>query len=355
MPVVSSLGNMLLFHIAKKKGIRVLVGAETRMEGGYCLSEDYSSFTFAEQRFRELLAGASSPKSDAARSYITDYRKRPHTYHYVMESYKRSGSRAAAFAWLAPMRLMRSVSWNLRYIVSYAREGSHDYSDRPALGFLIDTFRRKFRLVRGFNDLYDRYDPREEFAYFPLHLEPEMSLLLLAPRWTDQLNVIKQVAESLPLSFRLYVKEHPAMVGFRTRAYYRELKKIPNVRLIHPNHDSHAIIQDARLIATITGTVGWEAALLGKPVITFGNVYYNALPTVQKCERIDDLALLVKEQLETEPDDRALTSFVAALFEDSASCDLLYLWEFEQDRQKKREGLEEFAELIARKIRLITT
>jgi hypothetical protein len=349
MPVVSSLGNMLLFHIAQKKGIVVLVGAETRIDGGYIFSEDYRRFSFADSRFKQLMHGTKSQREGEARKYLEDYRSKPHTYLYTMESFKNSGARLKAFSWLSPRKIARSIRWLSERIVRTAVEPVHDYMEQSPWWFLFDATRRKFRLMRGFDNLYDPYDSQESFVYFPLHLEPEMAMLVLAPRWTNQINLIKQIAESLPFSFKLYVKEHPAMVGYRTRAYYRKLKKIPNVRLIHPNHDPHAIIKDARLIATITGTVGWEAALLGKPVITFGNVYYNSLSTVSKCTDIEALPMLIKERLaHFVPNDEELVCFIAALLENSEDIHLHELWEKGLEIEEERAAISGFCELLMR-------
>ena len=285
---------------------------------------------------------------EAARTYLAEYRKRPRTYLYYMKSFKDSGSRIAAFLWLSPRNIARSVRWLSERIVQSAMEPARDYMEQSPWWFLLDATRRKFRLMRGFGDLWDSYDPNDEYASYPLHLEPEMAMLLLGPRWTDQINLIKQVAESLPLSSKLYVKEHPVMMGFRPRRYYRELKKIPNVKLIHPNHDSHAIIKGAELIATITGTVGWEALLLRQPAITFWNVYYNAHSTVKKCTNIEELPSLVKEQLEFVLNEDETIRFIAALLEHSENLRLHEMWEKGIEHDAERASIAGFCELFLR-------
>ncbi len=346
LPVVSSLGNMLLYHIAKKKGIRVLVGAETRIDGGYALSEDYRTFSFVDERFAQLRTGATG-NEEAARTYIKKYRDAPRPYLYVMEQFKRSGSRARALRWFLPSSLWRSASW-FAVVLSRALAGkARDYTDEAPWGFFIDRVQRKARLMRGYHDLYDTPVEGEAYAYYPLHLDPEMATLLLAPYWTDQLNLIKQIARSLPLHFKLYVKEHPAMVGYRTRAYYQTLKKIPNVRLVHPNLDNYRLIKESRLLCTITGTAGWEALLFKKPVITFGDVYFNRVSMVKKCERIDELPLLVQQQVERfNFDEHELEQYVAALLERSANVSLHRLWEVGADKKEMVHNLESFCALL---------
>ena len=352
-PVVSAMGNMLLLHIARKKGIVVLVGAETRIEGGYAFSKDYASFSFVEKRFKELMQGDTSPREADAKELLDDFRKKPRAYSYVIGDYKNSGSRLEAYSWLTPWKLARSVRWLSERIVRMAMQSKRDYLEQSPWWFLLDATRRKFRLMRGYRDLYDVYDQHEAFAYYPLHSEPELATLLLSPNWTDQLNLIKQIAQSLPLSFKLYVKEHPSMVGFRTRKYYRELKKIPNVKLIHPNHDSHAIIKDSRLVTTQTGTAGWEALMFKKPVITFGDVYYNALSMVKKCTEIEKLARLVKEQLEHfEWSEQELIQFISALLEDSRNIHLHKLWDKGLDSGSEQSSIALFCELLMQKIKM---
>ncbi len=353
MPVVSAMGNMLLFHIAKKMRITVLTGSETRIEGGYAFSEDYRTFTWIDARFKKIMHGATSPRESEARAYLKEYRAKPRSYSHAIEGYKNSGTPREAYEWLSPWRLARSVKWLSERIVRTIFKPTHDYMEQSPWWFLWDATRRKFRLMRGYSDLHDAYDPREQFAYYPLHFEPELAMLVLAPRWTDQVNLIKQIAESLPFSFKLYVKEHPAMVGFRTRRYYKELKKIPNVKLIHPNHDSYEIIKDARLITTQTGTAGWEALLLQKPVITFGDVYYNTLPAVKKCTEIERLPDIVQEQLEHFVwNEKEFVSFVATLLEESENIRLQELWEKGLEPEKAQRSITIFCKLLMEKIKL---
>ena len=355
-PAISALGNMLLYYMARKKGILVLAGAETRIYGGYSLSQSYRSFTFANTRFNELMQGAKSPRENEARAYTENFRKKPRAYFHTIESYKHSGSRLEAYSWLTPQKLVRSLRWLSERILRSAMESKQDYMVQSPWWFLLDATRRKFRLMRGFNDLYDVYDDSEQFAYYPLHFEPEMAMLVLAPRWTDQINLVRQIAESLPFSFKLYVKEHPGMVGFRTREYYKELKKIPNVRLIHPNHDSHAIIKDAQLIATQTGTAGWEALLLQKPVITFGDVYYNTLSMATKCTNIETLPLLVKEKLENHSHkEDELVNFIASLLEDSVNIRLHELWDKGLDHKETKDSIAKFSRMLLEKYKTIKT
>ena len=42
------------------------------------------------------------------------------------------------------------------------------------------------------------------FIYLPLHQEPERSLLIAAPKFSDQIETIKQIAKNLPKTISIY-------------------------------------------------------------------------------------------------------------------------------------------------------
>ena len=91
---------------------------------------------------------------------------------------------------------------------------------------------------------------------------------------------------------KLLVKEHPAAFGKRPLSYYKKLLAIPNVELIDSSVGTTKIIKYSSLVTTISGSVGFEGIILGKPVIIFGNAPYQILPntTVKKAENISSLS-----------------------------------------------------------------
>ena len=68
--------------------------------------------------------------------------------------------------------------------------------------------------------------PEGNFVYFPLAMEPEKSLLTDAPYFTDQIEIIKKIARSIPINFQVLVKEHPTMskIGWRKEEEYENLE-----------------------------------------------------------------------------------------------------------------------------------
>ena len=354
-----ALGSLLFQEIAKKRGIPIFTVVFPMTRNRISVSERFDRLTGADDLFKKALAMPLEKIShyQEARALIEEFRSKPVLYSDVYLSLVKHG-KWRQFDFLLPQRLAHSLYYNTYKIFTdwkKKRATRTDYTTVHPWHHIFDRVRRKLRNVVGIDDLYDAYDASKPFVFFPLHLEPELAILLLAPFDTDQISIVKRLAQSLPVGMYVYVKEHPQMTPLRPRSFYKELKKIPNVRLLRPEISSFTIIPACSLVAIITGSAGWEASLLGKPVITFGDVFYNALSSVTRSRSPEELPTLVKQQLERgRTDDHELTRFVAALLEDSAECDLLYLWEIETDAQKVRTALTDFADIIGKKIRSVT-
>ncbi|PIP73762.1 MAG: hypothetical protein COW88_00830, partial [Candidatus Lloydbacteria bacterium CG22_combo_CG10-13_8_21_14_all_47_15] len=324
----------------------------------YSLTENYERIEYADNAFSDIRVNRDRHKKYIlqAEKFLTDFRNKPSPYSVVVTPEGRPINRKRQFSFLLPNKIFGSIRWFFKMIYSYYT-GPHreDYSTIKPWHYVWDRLKRKARVLIGFDDLYDEVDFAEDFAFFPLQYQPEVSTMLYSPFYQDQLWLIKQIARSLPIHFKLYVKEHPAMFGYRPRLYYKELKKIPNVKLIRPTIVSFELIRNAKLITTNLGTPGWEGLFMKKPVITFGHAFYNTLPFVKRCREIENLPWIVKDQLENfKYDEQMLIDFIAALLEESADVDLIQLWSIEggDDLEKKKKELEPLVDLMAEKIGL---
>ncbi|MFH1077809.1 MAG: hypothetical protein V1745_00790 [Patescibacteria group bacterium] len=353
--VFGGVGSLLLYHIAERMGVRTLNVLSTCIRDRWLLSGAYDTFTSVDARMAAPDAAIESSSAwTQAGAFLEEFRAKPIPYFKNSTPEHQSVTRRRQFRFLLPKNILRSIS---SYVGEVRRHlGGRERSDYDTIGpwnSLRDRLMRKARNLIGADDLYDEVVPGEEFAFFPLHYEPEVSLLLQAPFTTDQIHLIKQIARSLPVRMKLYVKEHPVMAEYRPRSYYKELKKIHNVKLIRPTVSSYTLIPDAKLVLTITGTVGWEAILLKKPVIMFGRWFYSTLPFVKRCTEMERLPSLVKEQLKGfRHDERELRRFLAYIFEDSAEIDLSRIWNEERDPERKKASLAPFADLLAKTLGL---
>lgn len=153
----------------------------------------------------------------------------------------------------------------------------------------------------------------EDFAYFPLHSEPEREILIQARYNFNQIVVATNIAKSLPIGMMLYVKEHPVMrdEGWRDIEYYKQFLKLPNVKLIHPLISSHELIKECKIAMTISGDVALESAFYNKPSIVFSDVDYAVLPSVFRVTNFEELSTVILKALETKIDPQHIYDYVS--------------------------------------------
>lgn len=356
--IFSTVGNVpgyLLYEIAKKRGIKVLYILTAPFRDHIVASEAFDAFTAVDAFVHSPEAPQpGEPLFEQARNLIALFRNEPVPYDPKRTPRMQLVNRGKQLRFLMPRHFVRSIAWFFRlsyaYFFSPARR---DYTTVNPIHYALDHLKRKLRNVRGVSDLYDPFVPEEPYAYFALTYEPEISLLLLAPFAQDQITCIRHAARSLPVGWKLCVKEHPEMVQYRPRSYYRELKNIPNVKLIDPTINGFKLLSSARLVFTVTGTAAWEGLLLHKPAIVFGNQFYNGISMVKKCGEPERLPCLVKEQLERfRYDEDELVRFTAGILHESAVLPFIHLWEDEFDWETKKQGIKPLADLIAKKLGL---
>jgi len=118
-------------------------------------------------------------------------------------------------------------------------------------------------------------------AYFPLQMEPEISLQQMGYELNNANEVITWISKSISASTILVVKEQPKILGHRSKMFYRNIAMLGNVVFSDPGVDSWDWIRQSYFVVSIVGGVGQEAVHLGKPVVSFGrDQIINQLPTV---------------------------------------------------------------------------
>ncbi len=127
-----------------------------------------------------------------------------------------------------------------------------------------------------------------KFVFWALHKQPEASIDVIGRYYEDQYRDIVNLWRILPDDWHLLVKEHTNAIGDRAPAFYRRLQKLPNTHIVKETEDSHEIIKRCELVVTVSGTVAYEAALLGKPAFTLAPTFFNRF---EGCRRLglDDI------------------------------------------------------------------
>ena len=165
----------------------------------------------------------------------------------------------------------------------------------PYIRYYLEEELKK-RYLYGKNRYFEDPVEGEDYVFMPLHLIPESSVFVKASYYVDELNLIEQVSKALPIGWKLYVKEHQAMLGERGFEFYRKVKEIHNVRLVQINYykDPKPWIVNAKGVITITGTAAYESALLGKRSIIFGNVPFALIDGITRITSFDELGPAIR-------------------------------------------------------------
>lgn len=352
---VGNISQLLLFHIAKKLGIKTLVISFARIGNKICLSEHYNTLTDVEKDFIKFRGDtARSSYHEEAEKIIKQFEEtgslKLNYFEVSKKNIKQNKNKSKIKKW------MRSIKYLFTHTANHRRYRDlflYNNSNQQTLTFIFQKLRQTYRGIVGLSRLYSKPDFNKEYAFYALHYEPELAVQVLSPFYSDQLSIIKYIARSLPIHYKLYVKEHPLMINKRPKRYYKELLKIPNVKLIDQKIDGFEMIKHSKIVATITGTAGWEAALLGKPVITFGNVFYNDLPQVKRIRQIEDLPTTINRQLkEFSPNEKTTIDFVAAILKNSINLDFSSLRAKQNIEEiKKNKGVQRLCDLIIEKMK----
>jgi hypothetical protein len=178
----------------------------------------------------------------------------------------------------------KKISWSriiypnpLKYFLFYAK---------------VDIKRQFLFRSRNFFDIPVKDD---QYVYMPLHLIPESTTFVKAPLYINELFIIEQISKSLPIGWKLYVKEHQSMLGERSLQFYKKVKQFPNVCLVKFNYyqDPKPWIENAKGVITITGTGAYEAAMLGKRALIFGDVPFNLIEGITRVHSFEQLPELI--------------------------------------------------------------
>jgi capsular polysaccharide export protein len=112
----------------------------------------------------------------------------------------------------------------------------------------------------------------EKFIFIPFQDDRDSQVRLFSP-WIKNMREMFELGERLAQETGATVvfKEHPS-----SRETYPDLHERANERLLFANGNAtQQLIESSQFVVTLNSTVGLESLLLGKPVMTLGNAFFN--------------------------------------------------------------------------------
>jgi hypothetical protein len=303
--VAIEISEVLLIE-CRARGIRYLAAMDCLIEGRfYWLANPLS---LSGKYLADVEPGEAS--REAARLYLGRVLASDYKPYYVQNL----RARRAALPLLVAIVKMLRWWWQAR------------------LGATIGPFRYELyedeytkKVVVYFKSLFRRYDTLaglpvgREVVFYPLHQEPEATLNYMSEFYANQAATIENILKCLNANQVLVVKEHPVDKGSLLRRKFWDLRRrCSGLYYLPAEVHGREVLAVAQRVVTLTSTLGWEAAVLGKKVYVLGQIFYDSFAGVTA---IGDFAALKRELraplTATSVDPERVIRFVASMAEQS--------------------------------------
>ena len=155
-----------------------------------------------------------------------------------------------------------------------------------------------------------------EIVFYPLHFEPEASIIYFSEFNEDQPALIRNISKCLKRNQLLVIKEHPQQPGMLLSKPFRELRKrLSNILYLPSEFSTKKLIEMSKIIITQTSTAGWEAILLEKPVFVLGKVFYDNYKYVNKFYGFEKLRETIANEDYLYPNNEETLIFIAQFWD----------------------------------------
>jgi hypothetical protein len=314
----------VLYEVAKRNNIKNVFIARTLIENRVFLFSDYSRDEKVPVDFMQGLSKQEVIDKIDPGLYSTVWEKSLwikrsenlntlyNKEQSVVNTLKRNIDRSRR---IRGATLIKYFSNYLSYLFEETHESTFFFNKRYK-NINVELIRLMHRgKVKKMRDYYlsncSEINYQRKYALFTMHFQPERSTLPEGEDFHHQLLAVQILSQSLPEDMDLYVKEHPRQFAFndeRNRHYrsideYRALLSLNNVRFISVHQSSNELVNNAVFVSTITGSIGWEAMLKNKPVIVFGNPWYQACNSCYKVSSVEECRKAVREITSSSPED----------------------------------------------------
>jgi len=278
--------NLASYQVSKRFNVKHISFYGTRIGNRTAISMDVSNtFNEVNKMYKEF---ALDKVNDKMYFPINEFVNKP-----IQPSYMKNAINAST------IKMVFITEFFIRFNKFYFKE-KHKYDLFTRNPFELGIFKlkkilnaQKINLLH--NAIFEKIDNADNYFVFPLHMQPEASTLILSPFNVDQKSTIINISKILPLDTKLYVKEHRSALGQHSLAFYKELKKYPNIKLISYKENMFDLIKNSKGTINLSSTVGFESLMLKKPSIVLGDVFYNDSGLTFKVNSYLDLEETIKQ------------------------------------------------------------
>jgi hypothetical protein len=286
--------DYVLYALCRVMGIPTVMFERTSLPGRVY---PVTSFEDASMPLREAYAIALEKKNNPTslapetKSHLEKLSKTfseamPYHLKYKLKHYKKKGD------------VGRIPSIFFRFVADVANAVWHKRANRKYLSQRyhedIGRLKRK-KLLAHYNQLAKSVNTGLSYIFVALQCEPERQTCPTGGVFGHQYLMIDLLSKLIPDGWRLYVKEHvsqfkdyQAAERSKTVDFYDRIASRHNVELVPLSFTSFELIDNAKASATVSGTVGWESVVRGKPSLLFGHSWYRDCQGVFVTHTVED-------------------------------------------------------------------
>lgn len=331
-PRFGDLRHIFFCLFAQRKGVPMIAVTDSKIRDYHIFSHGYLSDTgLFYERVDELNSGkVESPNRKRAQKYVQEFRQefiRPEYAEYNLRKKTLSERFEEELAFLREIKGRLAKTW--------AEENPTRLGINPGNPTVRIMLRDRFAHFRNTrfmeNFSYYPFGKIDKFVYTPLQVQPEMTIDVMGPFFNNQIETIRQVAQSMPDNYTLVVREHPAAVGRRAISYIEKISRTPNVKLIDYRIPTKDVLTNAAMVISTSSTTVAETAFYSKPVIQLGNLGTTLkLPNVFHHTDMTTLSKKIKETLEVDLSNKEyefkLENYVAAAYDTGFNFNYIGTW-----------------------------
>jgi hypothetical protein len=162
-------------------------------------------------------------------------------------------------------------------------------------------FKRK-KLLAHYNQLANEVNLAVPYIFVALQCEPERQTCPAGGVFGHQYLMIDMLSKLAPEGWKIYVKEHVSQFKVYHAAerakpieFYNMIASMPNVQMVPLTYTSFELIDKAKASVTVSGTVGWESVVRGKPALLFGHSWYRDCRGVFVTHTVEDCKKAIQE------------------------------------------------------------
>jgi len=148
-----------------------------------------------------------------------------------------------------------------------------------------------------------------KYISFILQVPADAQMISHSPLYQSFYNMLTDIYIAKPKDYKLVVREHPVYKGMYEKALYKFIETHSDILLINDVPLEEFLIR-SELIILNNSTVGLDALVYYKKIITLGNTYYNRDNIVFHLNKKKDLKELIMMAIKSKVKNEAIDIFL---------------------------------------------